>query len=613
MTSLFVDAGLDPLETTITVSALNQPSGSFALVTAKAAHLVTFANGRPTLLSQTAGDKVAFTAAAATPSGLLLVGTSTAELRTLAIDANGSFHIEQSVDAEHAISTIHATAGFCAVGCWESNSVHVFSLSDLQLVTPKRLADFKFHTLPTSVLLHRFDTSSQDSPLHLFVGLGNGNVVIFTLGLPRADSASQSILVLGCKEASIGSKAVALSSIDLNAASAAVFAGCDRPTVISIGSERNAPLAYSSVQTSHVRAISQLSTIKDSGANCFALLGTDCLQIGNLGTVQKIDIQRVNLGDDDPVAIARVPTKGCFAVVCWRFLPYGRFSQTDRVRGSVKIFDQDSFELLDTALLEDAERPNCVQVARHDGVDYVVVGTGLIDDRASETISGRIIPFQIDQSRRLTLISEAKTVNGNVYALTTVGSRLAAAVNSDVVTFPWSNDPHKRLAEDDDVWGCAFIACTLSNPASNKLVVGDAMRSMSVLRVSEESGRISELARDCDPYWSTAVEQLDDATQTYIGSDVSFNVYVSQRSELSQKGNKQKRQLENLQQTRGDPIQDHEKRTPEDVEEDEKFSHVMRRGGIWHYGDLINKFRKGAILPFSHPSSCADMSPTQKL
>ncbi|KDN44089.1 hypothetical protein K437DRAFT_257225 [Tilletiaria anomala UBC 951] len=601
-------AGISAGDTTFAVSGLAGQVGAFILVTSAAAHLLSAEGGE---ISVTASHTPAnsITAASAQTDGSVLLATSKLELIHLQLENNRAFSTIAKVSTPCPVSCIHLQpstqegGALAAAGLWESNAVELYRLPSLDVVTPPSMDLLPHASLPRSVLLHRFESRLQDVPIHLFVGLGDGSIVLYMLVLPRADSINRSIRVIERKEASLGSQSVSLSSVAV-AAGAGVFAACDRPTIIASDPGLQGSLTYSAVQARDVVAMSQLSAVEDGDLVCVALLSADRLQIAQLGEVQKLDITRVDLGHDDPIALARHPQEACVAVATWRFLPYGRRSKIDTVRGSVKVFDQGDFELLDTALLEDNERPNCVEVMRlGDGGDeaFVVVGTGIIDERQSETVQGRILGFKViprrgERSGRALRLEFAHRVTGNVYALAQVGARVAAAINSDVSVFDYdagavavhpsvlaSASPPARLAIADS-WGCAFVACTLSRGASaSELVVGDAMRSMCVLRVDARDGRIHTLARDCDPYWTTAAAVLDAEAQQYIGSDISFNVYISERARLPAATAARRRARA--------------REEGESESEEDGFSHVMRRGGVWHYGDLINKFCGETLLP----------------
>ena len=56
------------------------------------------------------------------------------------------------------------------------------------------------------------------------------------------------------------------------------------------------------------------------------------------------------------------------------------------------------------------------------------------------------------------------------------------------------------------------------------IVVGDLMKSLSLLIYKQEEEQIVERARDYNSNWMSAVEILDD--DTFIGAENSFNIFT---------------------------------------------------------------------------------------
>lgn len=262
---------------------------------------------------------------------------------------------------------------------------------------------------------------------------------------------------------------------------------------------------------------------------------------------------------------------------------------------------------LDSLTLPIDERPNCLAMAyMPDGTPLLIVGTGIAMPDHSETTEGRLLGYYVSRTTRKLEPAFEVGVNGNVFAVTQVSGLdkgttiVAAAVNAEVVTFAVApeeedeEDAHMRDAADDapaldarqvGQWGCAFTACTLSSTPAARLVVGDALRSIVVLDVASLPtlrGHLSEVARDCDPYWTTAAELLDAGSHTYVGADIAFNLYTTQRA--------RKTPLEIRAAARGKEKQGSKEG---ETAEEHEWSHVMERRGTFHYGDLINKMRRG--------------------
>ncbi|MCO5576052.1 hypothetical protein L7F22_029859 [Adiantum nelumboides] len=249
--------------------------------------------------------------------------------------------------------------------------------------------------------------------------------------------------------------------------------------------------------------------------------------------------------------------------------------------------------------------------------ELLVVGTGTSLPDRKETTEGRILGFEVSSSARKLKLVFQKVVRGNVFALAQVSRFVAAAINSEVVLYSqqqqgqadddWPDDDaegdSRMLGQDEkgDLtergrWSAAFTAITLSSPQEKLLVVGDALRSLVVLRVNDVAGAskanvLQEMSRDCDPYWTTAAEQIDAGSQTYIGADIAFNLYTSQRLALSDDAQRNRKEaiLKNIEAGQ----------TPDEddvLQHSDGWSRIMERRGAYHYGDLVNKFRRASLV-----------------
>jgi len=93
------------------------------------------------------------------------------------------------------------------------------------------------------------------------------------------------------------------------------------------------------------------------------------------------------------------------------------------------------------------------------------------------------------------------------------------------------------------------------------ILVGDLMRSMTLLQYKTMEGSFEEMARDYNPNWMTAVEILDD--DTFLGAENSFNLFVCQKDSAA--------------------TTDEERQQMQEV-------------GQFHLGDMVNVFRHGSLV-----------------
>lgn len=59
------------------------------------------------------------------------------------------------------------------------------------------------------------------------------------------------------------------------------------------------------------------------------------------------------------------------------------------------------------------------------------------------------------------------------------------------------------------------------------ILVGDLVRSVTLLQYKTMEGSFEEISRDFSPNWMTAIEILDD--DTFVGAENSYNLFVCQR------------------------------------------------------------------------------------
>lgn len=90
------------------------------------------------------------------------------------------------------------------------------------------------------------------------------------------------------------------------------------------------------------------------------------------------------------------------------------------------------------------------------------------------------------------------------------------------------------------------------------IIVGDLMRSISLLLYKPTDESIEEIARDSNTNWMTAVEVLDD--DTFLGTEIGYNIFtVRKNSEVT--SDEERRRLETI--------------------------------GEFHLGECVNRFRHG--------------------
>ena len=103
--------------------------------------------------------------------------------------------------------------------------------------------------------------------------------------------------------------------------------------------------------------------------------------------------------------------------------------------------------------------------------------------------------------------------------------KLLASINSTVRLWEWTQEKELRLE-------CSHfnnIIALYLKTSGDFILLGDLVRSITLLQYKTMEGSFEEIARDYSPNWMTAVEILDD--DTFLGSENSFNIFVCQVSQ----------------------------------------------------------------------------------
>ncbi|KAM3330846.1 hypothetical protein ACQJBY_027138 [Aegilops geniculata] len=190
----------------------------------------------------------------------------------------------------------------------------------------------------------------------------------------------------------------------------------------------------------------------------------------------------------------------------------------------VRLLDHQNFGILSTHTL-DAFECGCSIIScsfSDDDNFYYCVGTAYVLPMEDEPTKGRILVFLVKEGK-LQLI-KAKETKGAVYSLKSFNGKLLAAINQKIRLYKWvqRNDRSHVLQFE-----CAHDGQVLSLYTQTRgdfILVGDMMRSLSLLIYKHEEGKIEEVARDLNTNWITAVEMLDD--DIYIGADNCCNLFT---------------------------------------------------------------------------------------
>ncbi|CAM9095121.1 unnamed protein product [Ectocarpus sp. 4 AP-2014] len=432
-----------------------------------------------------------------------------------------------------------------AVGMWTDMTVRLLSLPDLQGVSSQPLGG---DTQARSVIL-----ATIADVHYLFVGLGDGHVVSFPL-----EVTAESTLALGTpKKVALGTQPVGLACFRNNGM-VCVFVASDRPAVIYCSGGK---LLYANVNMGEVNSVCSFDS--SELPHCLALASENSLTIGTIDDIQKLHIQKVSLGEA-PQRITHHDSGRMFGIITTSYRAVEN-SDEEEEHNFVKFLDDTNFEELYCHPLDAFENGSSMVscVFANDKKEYLVVGTGYVREDECEPAVGRLLVFSVEgqgAERKVDLAAEVET-RGAVYVLNSFNGKLLACINSKVQLFRWieKDDGIQELQTECGYHG--HILALHMQSRGDFIIVGDLMRSVSLLVYKAVDGAIEEVARDYHANWMTAVEMLND--DVYIGGEADCNIFTLRRNA--------------------------------DAATEEERARLEIQGEF-HLGEFVNRFCRGSLL-----------------
>ncbi|GAA5939977.1 uncharacterized protein JCM15063_004361 [Sporobolomyces koalae] len=503
--------------------------------------------------SWTPEGKQDITAASASGDMLLLAlqGGQVVLLRSTAgqLTQQSSASFETDI-ASLAVSTTPLGC-FAVVGLWTSQQVHLLSLPDLVTCATQTLATTY---LIRSVLL----TTFADGASVLFVGLGDGSLVTSTVDLEtkQIDASSTKTVILG-------KRPFLLSEFAQNGKDANVFACSDRPAIISRSKGR---LVYSTVNVEDIHAI---VSIADTDHPTLALASVDRLQLGRIDAIDRIDIRTIPLDEDEPRRIAYDPELSTFAVLCAK-RDVDRTSGSRSIESSIRFVAEATFATRSKIELRPNEEGQAITGLATDDANYFAVVVAQREEGVDEPEKGRLIIYRQVDSDTFEQAAEID-INGCPFAVIDAGSSsIALAANSQVLIYTF--DPTKSLLSLAATWSGAFIALSLARGPDSTIIVGDALRSITVLRWSADARqpKLEEVAKDYRSRYMVGAESIlppsasgdQEAVREIVGAETDLNLFTVEYDPSSQSG-----RLED--------------------------AGTLAARGSFHLGEMVSRFRHG--------------------
>lgn len=180
----------------------------------------------------------------------------------------------------------------------------------------------------------------------------------------------------------------------------------------------------------------------------------------------------------------------------------------------------------------DSQKDTSASHRRSEGCeDLVIVGTSIQSPGEFEPSAGRVLVFAVSPHGARAMLQATIEAHGAVYDVCdfTVRNssssplRIAACVNHAVVVYELSSSGMKQAACFEGF----VVALKMAVPAPNTIVVGDLMRSVSILRFKPEENKLSETARDYGANWTSAVAAIDG--HRFVCAEASRNLLALRR------------------------------------------------------------------------------------
>ncbi|XP_030845179.1 DNA damage-binding protein 1 [Strongylocentrotus purpuratus] len=487
-----------------------------------------------------------------------------------------------TVTMEHEVACLDITpltgdfTDLCAVGLWTDISARILKIPTMESMHVELLGG---EIIPRSILLTTFEGQN-----YILCALGDGSLFYFQLNAETGYMTDRKKVILGTQP-TVLKTFKSLSTVN-------VFACSDRPTVIY---SSNHKLVFSNVNLKEVSYMCPLNS--DGYPDSLALCNDTTLMIGSIDEIQKLHIRTVPLGET-PLRITYQEPSQTFGIISTRTdvvdssgttASMGQTRQSastsalnitksggnkgmagqaggsgegssfgDEVEvHSLLVIDQHTFEVLHAHHFGSSEYATSLISCKlcNDPNWYYIVGLANVHPDEAEPKSGRIVVFQYSDGK-LQEIAE-KEIKGAPYSLVEFNGKLLASVNSVVRLFEWTPEHSLRVE-------CSHYNNVLALYLKTKgdfIVVGDLMRSITLLAYKPMEGCLEEIARDYSPNWMSAVEILDD--DTFLGAENSSNLFTCQKDSAA--------------------TTDEERRHLQEV-------------GLFHLGEFVNVFRHGSLV-----------------
>lgn len=504
-----------------TVLARNIPGAQVLQVTLQSVAITDLESGM--LNSQWKPDGW-ITAVAANDTHILLVQNGV-DLILLDITKDLSVINHKSFSDAEQISCVDllpsTLPSICVIGFYKSSSVSVLSLPSFSTIQTVTISEESIAP-PRSLLIA--SVFPDHSPL-LFIGMGDGNVVTFTLSDSPNPLTQKQTTILGTQEPSF--KAIPRENNTVS-----VFATASHPTLIHAAPEGNR-IIYSAVNTDDAITVCPFDAEAYPGA--VAIATPSDLKIALIDTERTTHVQTLKVGESVR-RIAYSPATKCFGLGSVKRV---LVDDVEVIESVFRLVDEVVFEEVDAYTLLDGELVECVIRAELDDgnggtVERFLIGTGYVDEAISKDERGRLIIFEITKERKLQVVLE-HAVKGLVRCIGIVEGMIVTALAKTVVL--WKLKYHSQARPELEK-RCTYRSATLPieiECKGKRIAVTDLMKSLTVIQYQPGTTGMSgadpdalvEVARDHATAWATSVSEVE--PDTWLQGDADGNLQVLSR------------------------------------------------------------------------------------
>jgi len=311
------------------------------------------------------------------------------------------------------IALAGAIRGACVAGFWQDSKVSVLDLRTLEPIASEKVADDDSPAVPRSLIVANI---LRDQPATLFVGLADGNVITYTVESAQRPFTARKSIILGTQQANF---ALLPKSDGLEN----VFATCEHPSLI-YGSEGR--MVYSAVTAESASSICSFDS--EAYPNAIAIAANDELKLAEVDEERTTHVQTLPVHETVRRIAYSTELKAFGLGTIKRTLVAGQ----EEVVSHFKLVDEVAFQELHTFALNQDELVESVMRCRLDDgsgdeAERFVVGTAYLDDQEPDTPRGRILVFEVTESRQLKLVTELE-LRGACRCLAMCRGRIVAAL-----------------------------------------------------------------------------------------------------------------------------------------------------------------------------------------